>query len=218
MMPSGRKRKIAVFGSAANPPTLAHRAFAEVLTSCGKYDLVIFLPSGVRRDKPHLTLASHRVRMSELTFHDEWKSNQPTEFRLDLREAHGDSIPTADLLRELDLEYEGEEIIFATGVDVLTPKSEYGGKCDVAHYWEEGEDMMRERTFAVLPRAGYPDPAHLIVEGALPAHFHVLPGVEEESSGISSTEIRARVASGQPVSGYVDESVVAYMFEHGLYQ
>ncbi len=207
-----------MFGSAVNPVTLAHRALAEVLTHTGEFDLVLFLPSGLRPDKPHLIDPSHRVRMAELTFHDAWRVAQPTEFRIDLREAYLPSIPTAYLLRELHVEYPDADIIFATGVDVLTPKEEYGGKCDVQHYWEEGEQMLREHTFAVIPRNGYPD-AHILKEsGHIPPHFIILPPMPEYARGISSTEIRRRILSGLSVDDMVDEKVAEYIRENSLYQ
>jgi nicotinate-nucleotide adenylyltransferase len=212
------KKKIVVFGSAVNPVTRAHRALAEVLTHAGEFDLVLFLPSGLRPDKPHLIDPMHRVRMAELAFHDDWRAAQPTEFRIDLREAFRPSIPTAYLLRELHAEHPDADIIFATGVDVLTPKEEYGGKCDVLHYWEEGESMLRERTFAVIPRDGYPDPHTLKEQGHIPPHFIILPSMPLSAGGISSTEIRRRILDGLSVDDLVDEKVAQYIHENGLYR
>ena len=212
------RRKVAVFGSAVNPITRAHRALAEVLTNSGHFDLVLFFPSGLRSDKPHLIDSTHRMRMAELAFHDEWKESQPTEFQVDLREAFKPSIPTAYLLRELNAEHPDADIIFTTGVDVLTPKEEYGGKNDVAHYWEEGEEMLRNHTFAVIPREGYPDPHHLKRAGHIPEHFIVLPPVPPHLTAISSTEIRRRIKDGLPIDDYVDEAVAEYIVQNDLYK
>ena len=211
------RTQIAVFGSAVNPPTLAHRALAEVLTESGHFDLVLFLPSGLRPDKPHLIDSAHRVRMTELTFHDDWRRVQPTEFRVDLREAFTPSLPTAYLLRDLKKEHPDADIIFTTGVDVLTPKEEYGGKNDVAHYWEEGEEMMQNYTFAVIPREGYPDPHHLKRDGHIPEHFIVLPPVSEHLSALSSTEVRRRIQNALPVDDHIEQSVADYIHIHQLY-
>ena len=49
-----KKKRVGAFGSAVNPPTLAHRAIAEVLTHSDYFDLVLFVPSGSRPDKPHI--------------------------------------------------------------------------------------------------------------------------------------------------------------------
>lgn len=212
------KKRIAVVGSAANPPTLAHREFAEVLANSGLFDLVLWVPSGARPDKPDLISSEHRVRMTELAFDEEWRAKQPTEFRIDLREAHQQTIPTIHLLRETQKEYPDAEIIFATGVDVLTPRNEYGGLSDVSRFWVEGKKLLHKWTFAVLPREGYPDPALLQQEGKIPAHFLILPRLESSFAGISSTEVRRRIAEGEPFEAFVHPKVVEYIRTHGLYR
>jgi nicotinate-nucleotide adenylyltransferase len=212
------RKRIAVAGSAANPVTKGHRQFAEVLTHSGQFDRVLWLPSGSRPDKPHLISAAHRVHMTELAFSDKWRKQQPTEFMIDLREAHRESIPTIYLLREFQAEYPDAEIIFTTGVDVLVPREEYGGACDVLHYWDEGAALLNDWTFAVLPRGGYPHPRVLQEEGKLPKHFIVLDRPHTSSAGISSTEIRTRIACGEPIDELVDPAVAAYIHAHGLYR
>ncbi|OGZ06872.1 MAG: hypothetical protein A2942_00515 [Candidatus Lloydbacteria bacterium RIFCSPLOWO2_01_FULL_50_20] len=214
-MRTERAKRIAVVGSAANPVTKAHREFAEVLTESGRFDLILWLPSGSRLDKPDLVSSEHRVCMTELAFNEAWRKKQPTKFEIDLREARGASIPTAILLREFEQEYPDAEIIFATGVDVLVPRPEYGGKCEVLHHWREGESLMKNWTFVVLPREGYPHPRLLQEKGEIPAHFIVL---ERTVGDISSTEIRRRIAHGEPFDDLVDPPVAEYIRAHKLYQ
>lgn len=215
-MNQGKKKRLVVAGSAANPVSRAHRDFAELLTHSGHFDRVLWVPSGVRHDKPHLIDSTHRVRMTELAFDDAWKAEQPTQFAIDLREAFQKSIPTIYLLEELQGEYPDHDIVFATGVDVLEPREHLGGKCEV-HTWEEGERLMKDWTFAVLPRDGYADPAALQQEGKLPEHFIVLPPPPNATSAISSTEIRKRAAEGLPIEDLVHPKVADYIREHKLY-
>ena len=210
--------RIAVAGSAANPVTKAHREFAEILTGSGEFDLVLWFPSGTRFDKPQLISSEHRGRMTEMVFYDTWRKAQPTEFAIDLREAHRESIPTIELLRELQKENPGTEIIFATGVDVLVPRDEYGGKCDVLHYWDEGESLMNNWTFAVLSREGYLHPRTLQKEGKIPTHFLILDRPPSPVVSISSTEVRERIARGESFEHMVDEAVANYIRAHKLYQ
>jgi nicotinate (nicotinamide) nucleotide adenylyltransferase len=212
-----KKKRIAVAGSAANPVTKAHRAFAETLTHSGLFDLVLWLPSGMRPDKPHLISPEHRVRMTELAFHEAWRKNQPTEFKVDLREVYRHAIPTIKLLRELKNEYLDGEIFFATGVDVLAPKKEYGGKCDVLYYWEEGESLFNDWKLVVMPREGYLHPKTLQQEGKIPEHFIVIDQVPSPISKISSTEIRRRILGGEPFHDFVDTPVAEYIKQEGLY-
>ncbi|MDO8520940.1 MAG: nicotinate-nicotinamide nucleotide adenylyltransferase [bacterium] len=212
------KKRVAVAGSAGNPISLAHQEFAEILTKSRLFDLVLWFPSGTRSDKPDLISSGHRVRMTELAFNEEWQKKQPTEFCIDLREAHRPSIPTIGILREVQKEYSDAEIVFATGIDVLAPRPEYGGGCDVLRYWVEGESLMRDWTFAVLPREGYPDPKELQKEGKLPIHFLLLPRPSSSIAGISSTEVRRRVKAGESFDGLVHPEVAEYIKKHELYR
>jgi nicotinate-nucleotide adenylyltransferase len=213
-----RKRpRLVVAGSAANPVSRAHRDLAELLTHSGHFDLVLWVPSGLRPDKPHLLSATHRVRMTELAFDEEWKKKQPTQFQIDLRDAWRQNTPTIYLLEELQGDYPDHEIVFATGVDVLEPREHLGGKPEVA-LWDEGERLMKEWTFAVLPRRGYTAPPLLQEKGDIPKHFIMLPPVPEDTSFISSTEIRKRISEGLSVDHMLHPAVLAYIHEQGLYR
>lgn len=192
--------------------------FAERLTHCEKFDRVFWLPSGERRDKSGLAPAEDRVRMTLLVFNEAWSKSQPTEFVVDLREAYRESIPTIRLLEGFKQEYPNAEIIFATGVDVLVPRPEYGGKCEILHRWKSGELLMKNWTFAVLSREGYPDPRTLQKQGKIPKRFIILPRPLSSSGDISSTEVRRRVASGEPFDDLVDPPVAEYIRAHKLYR
>lgn len=213
-----RKEHIAVVGSAANPTTRGHRELAEYLTHCGKFDRLLWFPSGSRRDKSGLAPAKDRVRMTELTFIEAWRKRQPIDFHIDLREAYRESIPTICLLEEIKLKHPDAEIIFATGVDVLVPRPEYGGKCEVLHRWFLGESLMENWTFAVVPREGYPHPRTLQEQGVIPKHFIILDRPLSSSGDISSTEVRRRVALGKEFDDLVEPPVAEYIRAHKLYQ
>jgi len=157
------------------------------------------------------------VHMTEIVFNEAWRTAQPTAFRIDLREAFRPSIPTIQLLREIQQEHIDAEIVFATGVDVLAPRKEYGNRSDVERYWVEGEKLLCDWTFAVFPREGYPRPEILQKEGKLPAHFLLLPRSESPAAGISSTEVRRRVKAGESFDDLVRPEVAKYIREHGLY-
>jgi nicotinate-nucleotide adenylyltransferase len=213
-----KQERIAVAGSAANPITRGHEEFAEALTRSGLFDLILWFPSGMRADKPDLVPPEHRVRMTELVFDEAWRSAQPTEFRIDTREALRRSIPTIELLREVSKEYPDREIVFATGVDVLAPRPEYGGLSDVKRYWVEGKTLLSDWTFAVFPREGYPDPRRLARDGELPARTLFLERPPSPFGGISSTEVRRRVKAGEPYDDLVHPAVLSYIRSTGLYR
>jgi nicotinic acid mononucleotide adenylyltransferase len=63
---SQRKLRIGVGGSAANPPHWGHIELLKKLLDSGKFDKLIWIPSGIRPDKPGAIEAEHRKKMTEL--------------------------------------------------------------------------------------------------------------------------------------------------------
>lgn len=206
---SNRKQRIIVAGSAADPVTLAHQGLAESLACSGLADRILWFPTGDRTDKK-LTPSIHRARMSEIAFDKAWRQTLPIPFHLDLRDVHVLNPPTIVRLRTLQAEYPDAAILFAVGADVVTPKETWGGKCDIEGFWDEGEALMSEFCFIVLPREGYPTPDPL----QLPKHwiFHHTEGLP-----VSSTEVRRRVAAEEPYEHLVPPGVAKYIRSHGLY-
>lgn len=203
--------RIVVVGGAANPVTVAHKEFVELLTHSGLFDLVVFIPSGARKDKVHLASSQHRAEMAKLTFSDEWQAAQPVSFRLDLCDVYGENTPTYILLQDLAKEYPNSEVTFATGVDVFTPLAKYGGLCEMEAVWYEGKKLFDECTFVIVPRRTYPPPESL----RLPKKHIILEG---EFTNTSSTMVRWLIGQGLPFEEYVTAEVAAYLEEHHLYQ
>jgi nicotinate-nucleotide adenylyltransferase len=71
--------------------------------------------------------------------------------------------------------------------------------------WKEPEAILELATLAVSARPGYPAP-----EG--------VTAFEMEPTPVSSTEIRARVAAGEPIDGLVPPAVIAEIERLGLYR
>jgi nicotinate-nucleotide adenylyltransferase len=93
-------------------------------------------------------------------------------------------------LRHLAAGSPGERFALVIGTDILPERDKWFG-------WAEIERLCE---VVVVGRAGYPAPG---VQVALPA--------------VSSTEIRARLARREDVSGMVPASVLGYLRAHGLY-
>jgi len=189
--------------------TEAHRELAKTLARSGIGDLLLWFPTGTRRDKD-LTASVHRARMSELAFSDRWRQRLPIEFRLDLRDVHRPNPSTIDRMRELAQEFPDAEPCFAVGADAVVPKEKWGGKCDIAGYWNDGETLMRDFTFIVLPREGYPHPKDV----DLPKHWHIH---DVPSIPVSSTEVRRRVRANEPYAHLVPQEVAEYIRHNELY-
>jgi nicotinate-nucleotide adenylyltransferase len=74
--------------------------------------------------------------------------------------------------------------------------------------WKEPERVLQLARLGVAMRPGY---------GAVSSSDRI-EAFELEPHQVSSTEIRARVASGEPIDGLVPPEVAAYVREHGLYR
>jgi nicotinate-nucleotide adenylyltransferase len=77
--------------------------------------------------------------------------------------------------------------------------------------WKDPEEVLRWVRLAVGTRNGYP-PADLARYGDRVLAF------ELDSPPVSSSEVRARVARGEPVEGLVPDAVAAAIAETGLYR
>jgi nicotinate-nucleotide adenylyltransferase len=81
--------------------------------------------------------------------------------------------------------------------------------------WHRPLDLLREVQFVIMARPGWP-----IDWDKLPPEFQHLRShvVEAPLVDISATEIRRRVAEGQPIDHLVPAAVARYIAEHGLYR
>lgn len=73
--------------------------------------------------------------------------------------------------------------------------------------WKQPERLLELARLGVATRPGHP------VEAASPR----ITVFELEPHPVSSTEIRARIARGEPIDGLVAPPVALYIREHGLY-
>lgn len=203
--------RIAVGGSAANPPHIGHLVLIEHLLNCGLFDKIIWIPSGIRNKKEELIDPDHRVAMTVLTFPLEQLYRSGPIFLMNFKDVYGRNTPTISWLRRIRNENPRAEISWYTGADSVVPLEKYNGKCEIETEWVEGDSLMKDWHFYVLPRSGYSHPA----QASLPPNFRVL-----EIAGlpdVSSTDIRRRIAAGQPFERLVTPEVAAYIKRFGLY-
>ena len=113
---SARKTKIAVFGSAFNPPSLGHKS---VIDSLSHFDRVILVPSISHAWGKNMLDYSTRCEMLELFIKD--LSLENVEYSTIEARLHqpGESVTTYALLDELQKQHPEAEITFVIGPDNL---------------------------------------------------------------------------------------------------
>jgi nicotinate-nucleotide adenylyltransferase len=190
--------KIGLFGGSFDPVHNAHVSLAKVAMSQLQLDSVRWIPAGNPWQKPNqLAPAEHRAAMVALAIADE------PRFVLDRCELHRDGPSyTLDTVRELQLTQPDAQWFLIIGQDQYTS----------FHTWRGWQDLLQRVTLAVAGRPGAPSEVNADVLGA--GHQPVaLPMM-----GISSTEIRSRIAGGQDIADLVPPPVASYIARHSLYK
>ena len=190
-------RRIGLFGGTFDPPHNAHVALASLALRELALDELRWIPAGQPWQKSRvITPAVHREAMVRLAMGDE------PRFVLErceiLRE--GPSY-TLDTVRELQAARADAEWFLIIGHD------QYAG----LHTWRDWRELLGRVTLAVANRPGAVAEPHADVKAF--AHRAVpLPML-----AIASTDIRARVASGQDIGALVPAGVARYIEAHHLY-
>ena len=193
--------KIAVGGSAANPPHFGHKQVVESVVLLGCFDQVRWIVSGDRPDKPGLPNSKIRYEMGKMLFAN---SGDVLVFYEDEQ-----AIPTFQVIAELQKCYPEAEIVWYCGADHFVPRERFGGNCDILGFWDFGEELFDNQEFLIIPRKGL-DMNKL----QLPKKYRIL---DVQIPEISSTVIRQKIINGDEVKETLPE-IVEYIEKNNLYR
>ena len=194
-----------LLGGTFDPVHMGHLLLAqEVLWRLG-LDEVWFIPTGLpwmKRDEP-LTGSEDRRRMVELAIRDD------DRFHLSAVELDrpGETY-TVDTLEELRAGPMSEgELFFVMGVDTL----------HTMHRWKDPARILEMTRVVVALRPGHGGVDLHELEALDSQVGERVLQVRMPLIEISGTELRRRVAAGEPVRYLVPDAVAAYIAERGLY-
>jgi nicotinate-nucleotide adenylyltransferase len=198
-------RRLGILGGTFDPIHHGHLVAAEEARRQLQLDQVLFVPTGIPPHKPRhpISPSFHRLRMIELA-----TAGKPylAISRVDVdRSGPCYTVDTLELLRA---EWGPEPtFFFIEGADSLADIST----------WYQPQRLIALCELAVVERPG--------VELNLPQMETHLPGltahihwVQMPRLEISSSDLRARVRVGWPISFLVPPAVEAYIQERGLYK
>jgi len=200
--------RLGVFGGSFDPVHYAHLLMAESCREQRQLDRVVFVPSAApphKRDQ-ELTSAESRLAMLELAI----AGHEPfTVSRCEVDRAGVNY--TVDTLRHFRAEHPEAELFFVLGADMLLDLPT----------WREVGQVCELATIVAVRRAGVAEPDFDGLNGAVrPERIQRFREhqVEMPALGLSSTEIRRRIAAGRSIRYMTPRAVEKYIETHGLYR
>lgn len=179
-----------VFGAVFDPPHFGHLALLRQARERFAFERVVVLVVAAPGHKHVATDAATRLELARAAFPGE-------EVRLDPHPR------TVDLLRERGF----DDAMFLIGAD------QFADFLD----WKEPDEVLELARLGVATRPGYPRKQLEPVLAGLRRPDRV-EFFEIEPLDVSSSEIRARVARGEPVDGLVPPAVAREIARLGLYR
>ena len=195
--------RIGILGGTFNPPHLGHLICGQEAFLQLRLDSVVLMPAG---QAPHKPLEDdpgpeHRLELCRRAV-----AGDPRFAVSDLEIRREGPSYTVDTLAALQSRMPDSELFLIVGGDVAAGLPT----------WREPERVLSLATLAVAKRRGTTrtsiDEALAGLEGGERAEFFRMPRI-----GISSTDIRRRVQSQEPITYLVPEAVASYIDEYRLY-
>jgi nicotinate-nucleotide adenylyltransferase len=187
--------RIGVLGGSFNPPHNGHLIIASDAFEALGLDKLYVIPAAANplNDKsPGDAAPEQRLEMVRLTFGGD------SRFEVSAIEIERGGLSyTVDTLETLSGQHPSAELVLLLGMDSVRT---FGS-------WRRPERIRELATLAALARGD--------------GDNEVPPGVELVTTrriDVSSTEIRARLAEGRPIRGFVAESVERFISSAGLYK
>ena len=201
----GPIQRLALLGGSFDPVHNGHLALARAFGRSVEADRVLLMPARQPPHKPGVRLApeADRLAMCRLAVEgDRLLEVSDLEMKLPAPSY------TVNTLRALQSTYPQAALYFLCGGDMLLNLSQ----------WREYEQILRLCTVCAVPRGedDYPTLARRAEQ------YRALGGkvllLEMEPVDVSSTEVRRRIAAGEPLDGLVPERVADYIAQRGLYR
>jgi nicotinate-nucleotide adenylyltransferase len=189
--------RLGIFGGSFDPPHLGHLLPVIDAAEALALDAVRFVPAAVQPLKVGRASAApqHRLAMTERLV-----AGIPG-FAADGREIDRAGLSfTVDTLEAIAAESPGTELVLIVGRDAFA----------LFEQWRAPDRIRALATIAVLGRGDEPMPAA--------GGMSEVKLLQTRRVDISSTELRARVADGRTIRGFVPDAVADYIAEHRLYK
>jgi nicotinate-nucleotide adenylyltransferase len=195
--------RLGLFGGTFDPIHLGHLILAESCREACDLDQVWFVVAGEPPHKPgERTSAADRLEMARIAV-----AGHPAFEVSDLETNRPGPHYSVETLEAIHRDHPGDELFFLIGADSLADLPS----------WRQPDRIAQLATIVVVNRAGIDtfDPAHLpdLGPGTRPIRSVLVP-----PTGISSHDLRRRVAEGRSIRYQLPRGVEAYIEAQGLYR
>jgi nicotinate-nucleotide adenylyltransferase len=200
--------RLGIFGGSFDPVHFGHLLLAECCREQCRLDAVWFLPAAVPPHKTDHTLtpAEQRIEMLELAV-----AGNPAFSVCRYETDRGGVNYTVDTLAHLREEDPARELFFLMGADMLL---------DLPH-WRNAARVSELALPVVVRRPGCGEIDFECLQAiASPERIELIRRhqVEMPEIGISSTDLRHRIQSGDSIRYRVPRAIEMYIETHGLYR
>ncbi len=192
----GRRLRLGLFGGSFNPVHLGHLLVARAALEELDLDRVFFIPAAQSPFKPRVRLARGDQRLCLLRL----ALAGQNKCEIDDQEIRRGGVSyTIATVRDYSKRFPEATLFYLVGSDLVwqLPK------------WRKAEQMAGLVEFVVIPRPG--EKAPLLPP---PYRMRALRGFP---LGVSSSQLRERVRSGQPVDWLTPPAVAQFISRNGLY-
>jgi nicotinate-nucleotide adenylyltransferase len=202
--------RIGILGGTFDPPHVGHLLVASDAFEALGLERLVFIPNArqpLKADVPP-SPAADRLTMVELA------AGQDPRFAVDPIEVERGGVSySVDTLEALARGAPRDERWFLVGADASRTFAQ----------WREPRRIAQLARVAIMRRADGRDPREddEVLAGIVSATGTDLPPptiVATRRVDVSSTEVRERVRTGRPLTGFVPDAVARFIAERGLYQ
>lgn len=200
--------RIGILGGSFNPIHLGHLVMAQDAQTAFRLNRLIFVPAAIPPHKLTQTLVTpdQRLDMVRLALgeQEDWEVS-------DFEVTRGGVSFTIDTVRHYAALYPEAELYFIIGGDTLPE----------LHTWKDVGALLELCRFITMVRPGFEaDTLRSLNLRLEPRHLDSLIRrvTTGHAIGVSSTEIRMRVAKNESVRYLVPDAVEHYIREHELYR
>lgn len=197
--------RILLFGGTFDPIHLGHLRTAHAAREEVAARQVLLIPAAQSPHKQNAfpTSAEHRLAMIQLAI-----AGDPALAVSDIEIHRAPPSYTIDTVTTLAQQDPRSELILLMGADQL-PR---------LHSWYKVQELLEIISVAVLQRPGHAADLTDVVQTLGPRLAQRIKLLNTPLVDISATDIRGRIASGEPFGDLVPPAVEAYIREHQLYQ